>query len=517
MGTKNCKETPRQRMIGMMYLFLTAMLAINVSNEILDAFSIIDNGLKNTLNTFEEKNKGTYADFRNAFEANPKKVRSAWNNAMLVRQKSDSLCALIKTLKEELVKRADGKEYDMNNIKNKDNLDIPAEIMLVKRKGVKLKKGINAYRHLILGFIQEKDSTLRKTIAEELNTSDPKHEEPGAPIYTWESLRFSHTPLIGAVTLLSQLQTDVRNTESDVINYLFNQIEAESFKFNKLKAEVFAPSNYILKGDVYKAEIFLTAVDTTQNPRVFIGRNELKKFEDGRAIYRYKTSKVGEHKWGGILIYKSPSGIEKRLKFSSSYIVAEPAVVVSPTKMNVFYMGVDNPVSVSASGFAKNKVRASISNGNGELIKQSNGEYIAKPKFIGKLAKVKVEAYSDGKWQHLHTVDFRVKPIPDPVAKVAGKTGGKIKKNLLRAQRGVDAVLDNFDFDLKFQIKSFNVSTVVKGYTVDKYSKNSFFTAEQKALFNGLRRNQKVYIEDIKAVGPDGITRHLPTIVFRIK
>ncbi len=516
MGAKNCKETPRQRMIGMMYLFLTAMLAINVSNEILDAFSIIDNGLKNTLNTFEEKNKGTYADFKNALEANPKKVKSAWDKAMVVRQKSDSLCSVIETLKEKLVERADGKEYDINNIKNKDNLDIPAEVMIVKRNGLKLKKGINGYKDLLLEFVQEKDSTLRKTIVEALNTSNPKIKEPGAPAYTWESLRFSHTPLIGAVTLLSQLQTDVRNTESDVINYLFNQIEAESFKFNKLKAEVFAPSNYILKGDVYKAEVFLTAVDTTQNPRVFIGRNELKNFEDGRAIYSHKTSKIGEHKWGGVLIYKSPSGIEKRLDFSSSYIVAEPSVVVSPTKMNVFYMGVDNPVSISASGFPKDKVRASIANGNGTLIKQNNGGYIARPKSIGKLAKVKVEAFSDGKWQHLHTVDFRVKPIPDPVAKVAGQTGGKIKKNLLRAQGGVDAVLDNFDFDLKFQIKSFNVSTVVKGYTVDKYSKSSFFTADQKALFKGLQRNQKVYIEDIKAVGPDGITRHLPTIVFKI-
>ncbi len=514
MGATNCKETPRQKMIGMMYLFLTAMLAINVSGEILDAFSIIDNGLKKTINTFEEKNKSTYSDFRNALEANPKKVKASWDKAEIIRRKSDSLCAKLEQLKKLMVKKADGEEFDMKNIKSKDNIDIPAEVMIVGRKGAKLKQQINDYRETILGMIDPKDSTLRHAIATTLNTSNPENKGIDATKYTWESLRFAHIPLIGAVTLLSKLQTDVRNTESDVINYLFNQIEAESFKFNKLKAEVFAPSNYILKGDVYKAQVFLTAIDTTQNPRVFVQDRELMNFEDGRAIFTEKTSKVGERKWGGVLVYKSPSGIEKRLEFSSSYTVAEPNVVVSPTKMNVFYMGVDNPVSISAPGFAADKVRATMT--NGQLIKKGN-EYIARPKVVGRLAKVSVEANFDGKWRHLHTVDFRVKPIPDPIAKVAGKSGGKIKKNLLLAQSGVEAVLDNFDFDLKFNIKSFTVSTIVKGYTVDKHSNSARFTNEQLRMIKGSRRNQKVYIEDIKAVGPDGTTRNLPTIVFKIQ
>ncbi len=508
------KETPRQKMIGMMYLFLTAMLAINVSNEILDAFSIIDNGLKKTINTFEEKNKGAYADFQNALAANPKKVRSSWDKAVIIRTKSNELCSKIEQLKKLMVRKADGKDFDMNNIQGKDNADIPAEVMIVKKKGVKLKKQINEYRETILDMIAKKDSTLRHAIATTLNTANPKKKNPDSPSYTWESLRFSHTPLIGAVTLLSKLQTDIRNTESDIVNYLFNQIEAESFKFNKLKAEVFAPSNYILKGDVYTAQVFLTAIDTTQNPRVFVNKTELTKFEEGRAIYNTKTSKVGEHKWGGILIYKSPSGIEKQLEFSSSYTVAEPNVVVSPTKMNVFYVGVDNPVSISAPGFSADKIRASMT--NGKLLKKGN-DYIARPKVVGRVAQIRVEANFDGKWRHLHTVKFRVKPIPDPVAKVAGKSGGKIKKNLLLAQRGVSAVLENFDFDLKFKIKSFTVSTIVKGYTVDKQSKNANFTRDQKRMIRGTRRNQKVYIEEIKAVGPDGTTRNLPTIVFKIK
>lgn len=517
MGATNCKETPRQRMIGMMYLFLTAMLAINVSNEVLDAFTIIENGLSKTIQTFEDKTKLKYQDFDTALEANPNKVKDAWDKAQRVRLESDSLSKRIENLKIRIVKRADGEDFDMDNIQNKDNLDIPAEIMIVLGGGKKLKEEIEAYRELVLGNVSEKDSTLRRAILKTLNTSKPQKKKKDDPNYTWESLQFSHTPLIGAVTLLSKIQSDIRTTESDVVNYLFNQIEAESFKFNKLRAEVYAPSNYILKGDTYEAQVFLAAIDTTQNPKIVIDREgELKKFDkkSGRAIYSAKADKVGPVSWGGIITYKSPSGIETPYEFKADYIVAEPNVVVSPTKMNVFYVGVDNPVSVSAPGFTSDQIRASMTNGN--LIKRGD-DYIAQPQAVGKPAKVLVEAQFDDGWRALRTVDFRVKPIPDPVAKVADLNGGKIKKNLLLAQAGVDAVMDNFDFDLSFKITGFTVSTIIKGFTVDQNSRSDLFTSEQKDMFKNLSRNQKVYIEDIRAVGPDGVTRNLPAISFRIE
>ncbi|WP_372752330.1 gliding motility protein GldM [Labilibaculum sp.] len=515
MGATNCKETPRQKMIGMMYLFLTAMLAINVSNEVLDAFSIIDNGLSKTIQTFEEKNKIKYSDFQIALEANETKVQGAWDKADKIRIESDKLSALIIELKDRMVRRADGEEYDINNIISKDNLDVPPEVMIVGGQGKVLKEAITAYRELIISHIEEKDSTLRNAVLETLNTSKPPKEKKGDPNYTWESQQFSHTPLIGAITLLSKIQTDIRNTESDIVSYLFNQIEAESFKFNKLRAEVFSKSNYILKGDTYEAQVFLAAIDTTQNPKIVVDRTgPIKTFKDGRGIYTAKTDKVGEVKWGGVITYTSPSGIEKPYEFESSYIVAEPNVVVSATKMNVFYLGVDNPVSISAPGFSSDRIRATMTNGN--LVKQGNS-YIAKPKAAFKNSRVAVEAQFEDGWRPLRTVDFRVKPIPDPVAKVGGLSGGKIKKNLLLVQTGVDAVMENFDFDLKFKITSFTVSTIVKGFTVDQSSGSDMFSQQQISMFKNLRRAQKVYIEDIKAVGPDGETRDLPTISFRIE
>ncbi|PCH69028.1 MAG: gliding motility protein GldM [Bacteroidales bacterium] len=515
MGASNCKETPRQKMIGMMYLFLTAMLAINVSNEVLNAFKIIDDGLAKTIQTFEDKNESKYFEFENALEANPTKVQDSWDKANNIREESNNLAKLLEDLKHRMVKRADGSEYDITNISKKDNLDVPAEIMIVLGQGEKLRKSIDTYRNLVLSHIEEKDSTLRRAILKTLNTEKPKKKTKGDPNYSWESIQFSHTPLIGAVTLLSKIQTDIRSTESDIISYLFNQIEAESFKFNKLRAEVFSPSNYILKGDTYKAQVFLAAIDTTQNPKIVVDRRgAISTFKDGRGIYSAKADKVGPVTWGGVITYTSPSGIEKKYDFESTYIVAEPNVVVSATKMNVFYVGVDNPVSVSAPGFSSDRIRATMT--NGRLVKKGDA-YIAQPKVAFRDTKVKVEAHFDDGWRLLRTVDFRVKPIPDPIAKVADLSGGKIKKNLLLAQTGVDAVMDNFDFDLTFKITGFTVSTIVKGFTVDQSARSDLFTNEQIRMFRNLKRNQKLYIEDIRAVGPDGVTRNLPTISFRIQ
>lgn len=517
MAASNCKETPRQKMIGMMYLFLTAMLAINVSNEVLDAFTIIDNGLEKTVRTFEEKNQVIYGDFKRALDANTSKVEPSWNKAQEIQAKANELCEEIQSFKLDLVKLADGPEGRLDSIQKKDNIDVAAQLMIVGGKGKYLKKQVVVYREHILELIPEKDSLFKQTIADVLNTDNPPKKKPGDPAYTWESLQFAHIPLVGAVTLLSKLQTDVRTVEFDAVKYLFNQIEAESFPFNKLKAQVIAKSNFVLKGDTYLAEVFLAASDTTQNPRIKLtGGGEIKKFDTNsrRGIYSRKETELGQKSWGGVVYYTTPSGEIKDYPFEAEYIVSEPQVVVSPTKMNVFYAGVDNPVSVSAPGFTASNIRATVD--NGKLIKKDKG-YIARPKVIGKMANVLVEGKLDGKWRKLKSVEFRVKPIPDPVAMVAGKNSGLINKNLLAMQTGVDAVMKGFDFDLKFKIKSFTVSTQVKGFTRDEKSTSDYFTKAQLKLLKGLRKKQKVYIEDIKAAGPDGSIRNLPAISFRVK
>lgn len=297
MGASNCKETPRQKMIGMMYLFLTAMLAINVSNEVLDAFTIIDNGLAKTVRTFEEKNQMIYGEFKRALDANPTKVQTSWDKAIGIQGLSNELCDELQNYKLELVKIADGPEGRLDSIQKKDNIDVAAQLMIVGGKGKELKKQVSDYREHILELIPEKDSLFKHAISETLNTDNPPKKNPDDPAYTWESQQFAHIPLVGAVTLLSKLQTDIRSVESDAVKYLFNQIEAESFPFNKLKAQVIAKSNFVLKGDSYEAEVFLAASDTTQNPRITLTRGgEITTFDPDsrRGIYKRKETELGQ-------------------------------------------------------------------------------------------------------------------------------------------------------------------------------------------------------------------------------
>jgi len=507
------KETPRQKMIGMMYLFLTAMLAINVSSEVLDAFSIVDKGLGNTIKTFENKNANIYDIINRAYDENPQKAGKAKLVVDQLAPKSKSLVDFIQALKQELVVTADGPEGRVDSIVSKDNLDISAQIMILGKKGKLLKDQLLDYKKFLISNVDPTHTGVIKTVNSTINTENPPLGRDGIQ-HSWESIQFSHIPLIGAVTLLTKIQSDVRNAESDMLNYVHGSIEAKSYKFNKLTAEVISESDYILKGQSYTAKVFLAATDTTVTPNIVVGNSKLRT-ESGKGIYSVNTSSVGVKTWAGVIKYKLPTGEIKQFAFKKSYIVAEPNVVVSATKMNVLYVGVDNPISVSAPGISSDKISATMT--NGKLIKRGDS-YIAKPLIAHKPAMIRVIATINGKSQEMAVIKFRVKSIPDPVAVIANKKGGLIMKNLLLASPYLIAKMENFDFDLKFKITKFTLSVVDKGgYTREEVSTSARFTSQQLAIIKNMRRGQKLYFEDIKAVGPDKSIRNLSTISFKLK
>jgi gliding motility-associated protein GldM len=348
---------------------------------------------------------------------------------------------------------------------------------------------------------------------------------------SWESAHFGEIPLIAVTTIMSKMQGDIRNVESEMVKYLLDRIDAGDFKFNKLEAIVTTNSNYILRGNEYKAEVFISARDTTQSPEVLVGQYQEVKSSDGTITYKMlgnpESLKIqpngrglfsrvggaqGNFKWGGLIKMKSPEGAEVFYPFQAEYQVAEASAVISPTKMNVFYLGVDNPVDVSVPGVPSDKVRPSINNGS---ITGSRGGYIVRPRSQG-TATVSVMAEIDGKTRNMGGMLFRVKKVPDPVPMVAGKKGGLIDKNLLATQVAIQAVLENFDFDLKFNVTEFKVSANIGGFFKDEPSRSNRFTPGQVSIIKGLSKGNKVYFEDIKAVGPDGTVRELSPIVFKI-
>ena len=323
MAAKNCPETPRQKMINMMYIVLTAMLALNVAAQVLDAFRVVDASLLHTLKAVDMKNNQIYSSFEQAYTENPAKVLEWKEKADVVQNSTLEMISYISLLKETIVNYSGSTVVNEENplqpddfyfvtekgdtlvIKKEDDLNAPSELMITQKKAFELNTKITEYRNRLVALLDESDVELKESILKELETPDPvvRAKDDGAN-KTWEAQYFLDKPLVAILTLLSKIQIDVKNSEANIVNYLYAQIDAGSFKFNKLGARVIANSNIVLQGDAYEAEVFLAAEDTTQQPRIFINNREAEVI-DGKANYKVNTSKPGVFKWSGLIKYKT--------------------------------------------------------------------------------------------------------------------------------------------------------------------------------------------------------------------
>lgn len=541
------KETPRQKMIGMMYLVLMAMLALNVSNEVLNAFAVLDEGLSSTKETLHQTNEQVMTAFAAQNQLNEAKVGPWFEKALEVQKKADEIVQFIQDNKINIVKGADGESAEavddhghihVDLIKAKDNTDVPARIMIGDandKAGRDLGKMMRDYEKYILEeiFKGEVSEEIVNSVQSSLSTADGKDHKSGENI-PWERANFEHLPLVGVLSIMTGLQINVNNAESEALRFLYANIDKGSFKFNNLEATVIPSTNYLIKGNEYSADVFLAASDTTSKPKIYVGMGKnpydstlnddgitysykmksgydtLTVSKSGKGVFTLPGRSLGEQHWGGFIEMTGPSGGKIVRTFKKSFLVAEGSVVVSPTKMNVLYIGVDNPIDVSVAGVMPENVDIKVTNAKKRRVKNS---YIINPRRPGNCMISVMADMGDGKKQ-VGQKEFRVKKVPSPVAKVNGKTGGAITKAVLLAQIGVAADLENFDFDLKFTVTQFTVSTTVQGFLQEATSKNYKFSKEQKNIIRNLNRGQRVYIQDIKAVGPDGQTRDLSSIAL---
>ena len=537
------KETPRQKMIGMMYLVYTSMLAMNVSADLLNAFVLVDSGLSQTTHNYATKNAQTYAEFTQAEMLNPGKVKPWREKAEAVHTQSQELYSFIKDLKYNLVKTSDGEkspallpngDVDGMLVETKTNTDVPGLVLIEQGNGAELRKKVASYRDAILNLIdKERDSALYGTINEMLNTDDPPATNDGIQ-HTWESYRFEHIPLVAVLPQLTKVQVDVLNAEADVMSYLMSRIDAGDFKFNRLEAVVIPSSDYVMRGETFNAQVFMAASDTTQRPTIYIGaydsvRNEktgewnysmrggydtVPVSDGGRGMYRRVAASTGRVSWGGLVEFAGPQGDKIRLPFKHSYTVSEASVAVSPTKMNVFYLGVDNPVDISASGVPLDQIKVSVSDGT---ITRSGNGYLAK--VTGRPgAVVKVTVSAGGKVMGVK--DFRVKKVPDPLPSLFGVSPDAmtLRKSQLTSSQGVVAAMpEDFDFDMKFTVLGFTVGAVVGGYLTEQVSTGPQFTDRQKQLMQNLTAGMQLTITNIRVKGPDGVVRTLQPKVYKIQ
>ncbi|NNM94233.1 MAG: gliding motility protein GldM [Bacteroidia bacterium] len=521
-------QEPRQKMINIMYLVLTALLALNVSVQILNAFIAVDNGLVSTNKNFDKKNANTMELFSKAYEQDPLKTKPFYDKAKEVQKWSKDLCNYIDSLKTDLKAETDHitkKQADtikLIEINAKDNFDIPTHILIndavsedgSKGKAHELKVKIAEYRKKIMGLFDPGRDSVTANIG--LKTPNVYSDEEERKV-TWEVANFYERPLVAEICLLSKEQNDVKNVEATMEAYLLSSVNASNFKFDKITKEVVPFSNYVLLGDSFKAQIFTAAYSSTQNPRIIVGavdtltgkplpggKVDSVRVANGMGYYAVKTDHEGSVRYAGSITIQKPDGSFQTYPFVSSYLVAKPAVVISPTKMNVFYISVDNPVEISAPGIPDDAIRPSFQ-GPGS-ISGSKGKYIVRVTGgAGTTCKIGVSAkLLDGTTRSFPPQEFRIKKVPDPIFYVAGKKGDiNITKAVLINSPKVEARMENFDFDLHYDVISFQIVVTAGGYSKIEQSNSDRLTPSMISLIKQSPSGNHIIFQKVSVKGPD--------------
>ena len=507
------KETPRQKMMGILYLVLLGLAATTVTDHVLDAFRNLTVSLETSTKNVESTVKNSFA----AFEAtnlknDPVRAKPIYERANQVKQYVADLDKYINDIKQELITKGGGIDEATGDVKARADVDLSPRIMCRKeQRATELRKKIEETRNKILGLLSKDEQNGLKLA---LNAQDPPKRLNIST--TWQEDNFGDgIPLTAAITALTKIQADLKNTESDVVKKILGEANATQIVLDRFEAVAVAPSSYILIGQQYKADVFLTASSTTSNPEIVIGGQKLNVV-DGKGLYTAAATSEGEKKWGGVIRVKQSDGNIKEYQLpDQSYTVAKPSAVVSPDKMNVFYIGVPNPVSISAPGIAKDKIHVSISAGE---ITGGNGAYVVNVKNIGKVNVTVSGEFEKGKTTVLGTTEFRIKRIPPPRVKFGGKSGGKLGTGAMKAQNRIFAVLEDFDFDAPFTIQHFSMYiTKPRGEPQVFESSSNAFTPAMSAAMNGIVSGSRVFFDNVFATGPDGMKRQLDPIMFTVE
>lgn len=514
---------PRQKMISMMYLVLLALLAMNVSKEILNSFVIINEGLERTNGAFDQKNEYTMAEFGKKRALDAIKVGPYYNAAKQVRDLSKELDDYIHDIKVKIIAGVEqidedsAARMDLMHVSAKDNADFPTTLLIGHDETNPIQDDISAYQ--LESRIKNFNETIKTYISDvlpakiseglDLEIKLEKVKE-GDKEVSWIIGNFYHTPIAAVVTNLSRIQAEIKNVEAEVLRTLFNQISADDFAFDNLKVAVLPTrGTYVTVGDSFRAEVLIAAYSSTSEPLLKVGNVDTTDmsvsnadstkifYKNGIANYFDIPRTPGEYEWGGILYVTKPNGEKIPYQFSSKYTAAKPSLVVSPTKMNVFYRGLPNPIDVSVPGVPADKLTVTVTNGSIE--KEAAGKFVVSP---GKDREcmVNVTAEMNGTRTSFPGYEFRVKPVPPPTPSFLGEKGAfKMSKAKAASGKFVSATLDDFLFDLRYTVKSFKMTVSVSGKSQTMESRSNELTPKMKSLLGSMSSGQSVIIKEIIA------------------
>ena len=556
------KETPRQKMISMMYLVLYALLALNVSKQVLDAFIVVNQSMVSSNQSMTQKVATTYNNFEEQYALQKEKVGPYWKQAKVVKAETDSMLRYLNHLKLKLVEITDHKDsayimknyyydslvpdpyhpgamtkakfLDLEKVPTKDRYNDPTNYLIgngVQKNGeaYHLSKLMNAYRQKILNVMNMPDTTTKVgLITNYLGNRKIVYRNADGQKQDWENHNFYYTILAADITLVNKIISEVKGSEFDAMNYLFSSVTKKDYKFDQVKAKVIPTNTYVLEGDNYEAQVLVAAYDTKTNPKVWvlpgvdsitsknINRGQLIRGKNGVVKLVFPARKAGFHKYAGTIEMVNPATNSiSKYPFHGSYIVAPPSLTVAPLKMNVIYIGLDNPVSITAPGIADAKIHPTIT--AGKLTRDGNKWEVRINKRVpGNKVYISATADVNGKNVFLGKSLFRVKRVPDPVAQIAGQTNGTIDRNTFLAAGAIIPTMKDFEFDIYFTVTSYTFATLLNGDWIPKNVTGNRFTPEIDKLIRNARPHQKFFFENIVAKGPDGSVRTLNPISLEI-
>ncbi len=538
------KLNARQKMINMMYLVLTALLALNVAKEVLNAFVVINMGLLQQKQSIDSKNTAMLNQFNNqlVWDTANQRLKYLSEQALYIQKISDEFSKEVEQMKVDLVVKVDDVDNtkalevikDPMQVQHMDDYDGPTRFFGTddapgtNGKAHELKNKISTYRENCLKVVdmvletrgdKSKNKEVKNDITLKLDlllTNDPKDNKEYP---TWEMQYFYRLPLVAALTELTKWENFVKGAELDMLTFLWEDLNAQIYKFDQVKVAVIPKSNFVTSGSNFEADVFLAAYSSNgSNPPTIVygtgvDSNTLNvtggvtlspdNIKNGVAKISVPVNGQGERTFAGTLQLSDPSGNIKKLPFSTKYNVAPPTATVSPTSMNVFYYGLPNPVSISVPGIASNNISVS---GQGCTVTGSNGNYIATPTQQNGKAYINVSArMQDGTTKSMGRYEFRVKRVPNPEVKWGRRLeGDPMPKN--ETSQALIPYMDDFDFNLYPVITKYDLQVIDKSGII--FSKNDnqgnqipiAYQNQLKALNKGVRVN----FNNIKITVPGG-------------
>ncbi|MDC1434297.1 gliding motility protein GldM [Flavobacteriaceae bacterium] len=502
-------ETPRNKLIALMYLVFITMLALNVSKEVLDGFGQM---FKKIQSANERVNQGNII-YYDKIEVNAQEKEGKWvghdRTAKEIRKESDKFFARIAEIKAKITEKqriADPELKEYSQMDKGEALDlIFFDASGLSPEGEAFVDMINAYKMRVIQVFASQFPQYTDLVEERFFTGDFEGNVPTSDgSQPWLANNFEGFPLISSLAKLTMMQNDIRLTESDVLNALLGKELEGSSKVNTdnyitlLKSEKGA----YYQGETFDGSVILGRKGGAQNPNEVsltmdgrkLSENEYEKIPGGVKL-KVSAGRPGDHRIEGDLVFLN-AGMESRIPVDQSFaVISKPnAAVISADKMNVVYRGVDNPMTISIPGIPDDKIRATAPG-----LKRSKGsKFIMNP---GKGREITIAANGtlpDGMSVSTKT-KFRIKDLPRPNATFF-RQSGKIrlpKASIERAEVG--AILEDFDFDLTLKTLEFKVK-VPGAPTIT--CRGTKLNAKALQALSRVRSGQEISIFDLKVQNP---------------